>query len=195
MILITGGKGYIGRNLNVPNSEKIDDEIDILNINRWCRGKLEGIIHLAAISRVKHCEANPIEALRVNVAGTGAMLELARREKAWVIFASSLEAENSNSIYALTKRFGEELCNYYSHRYGLEIVVIRLGDIIGKDNHSTKAIPTIESQIKKGKPVTIINPKQLFNLTHIEVVTMTLGDIVDSLKERYNSKSKIIING
>ena len=191
MILITGAKGYIGRNLHIPNSICIDKEVEITRLNQLQRGQIEGIIHLAAISRVKMCEINPVQAVNTNVTGVTSMLELARRKKAWVIFVSSIEA--INSIYGLTKKFGEELCKYYAHKYGIRVVVVRLGDVVGKDNHPTKAIPTLRVRIKDGKPIVLMKPKQKFHLLHIDTVTMTLQNIVNKMKEAYESKSKITI--
>lgn len=193
MILITGGKGYIGRNLSIANSQSIDREIEITELHQQERGQVEGIIHLAAISRVRHCEEDPVNASKTNVVGVTSMLELARRSNSWVVYISSIEAKEKRNIYGLTKWFGEELCRYYSERYGLRIVVLRLGDVIGKDNHPTKAIPKIDRLIKAGKNVILHNPKQLFHLLHIHTVNITLQNLVKELKVVHKSKSKIIV--
>ena len=101
-MLITGSSGFIGRTL-VKNIEGIPCDIsssdtkpncdvtnvdDIINSSKDC----DGIIHLAALSRVADCESEPQICIDININGTKKVLDaaiIAGINK--IVFASSSE--------------------------------------------------------------------------------------------------------
>lgn len=105
-----------------------------------------GIIHLAAILS-SQCEIDPLLAFGVNVTGTFNVLEAARRESVGKVVATSsaaaLEAAEPVppldedtllaplGVYGMTKMVGEEWCQFYHRRFGLDTRVGRPGAVVG----------------------------------------------------------------
>lgn len=103
------------------------------------------VIHLAALTDVKHCERNPTKCFEVNVQGSQTLLEICRKRNLKLIFLSTshvyglpkknpiqeMHPKNPLSIYAASKLCGEILCESYSKTYDMDIAIIRLFSIYG----------------------------------------------------------------
>jgi len=162
MILVSGYEGFIGKKL-------------CKKLTNWCCSppdictpsfhKVEGVIHLAAISSWKDAERDKVECVRVNVLGTATMLEYARLNKAWFIYVTTTE---EHSFYSLTKRMGEELCHYYATNYGMKVVVLRLGNIYG--GGSKRYVSMLMKKAREGKQVRVKNPNWILRPIHISKV-------------------------
>jgi UDP-glucose 4-epimerase len=131
------------------------------------------IVHLAALSGIKDCESNPEEAFKVNVEAVFSLLEQASEAKVKrFLFASSgavfsgrklpkylkhFEAEEyvrPQGMYASSKYFGENLCEFYSDK--IETVVLRLANVYGPySEHKTSAIHKFTQNIIKNQPLQI----------------------------------------
>ena len=123
----------------------------------------DAVVHLAAASSV---DASWDEVLADNVTGTYSVFEAARRAGVRrVVLASSnhtigmYEAEAApaiygladertfdaltparpDSLYGVSKVFGEALGRLYSDRYGLEVVCLRIGTVLADDD-PTRAV-------------------------------------------------------
>ena len=108
-ILITGSEGLIGSLLCKKLSKKykivrFDKKLghDILNydqIKRKMKG-CDGVLHLAAMSRVITAHQKPKEAVENNIIGTTNILECIRKNnpKIWCVYGSSRE------VYGETKK-------------------------------------------------------------------------------------------
>ncbi len=78
-ILLTGGTGRLGQaiqksrlflNLSAPPKEKLDIT-DINAVHKYFKAHaISAVIHCAALARIALCEADPIEAMDINVTGT-----------------------------------------------------------------------------------------------------------------------------
>jgi nucleoside-diphosphate-sugar epimerase len=107
--------------------------------------KIEVVYHLAArLSAV--AEEDPIAAWHINVGGLRNVLEAARSTGARQVFCPSSIAVfgpetprinvpqetvmRPTTIYGIAKVTGELLCNYYFHRYGLDVRGIRYPGVI-----------------------------------------------------------------
>ena len=119
----------------------VGDLNDIESLRAAMRG-IEVVVHLAATS-----DEAPFmeELLEPNVIGVYNVLEAARLEKVRrVVFASSIQAvgfnghdqseptgvamlPRPNSMYGVTKVWGETLGRYYHDKHDLEFVAVRLG--------------------------------------------------------------------
>jgi len=175
-ILVTGHKGFVGKNL-IKELENRDAEVVTLqdqnkkriDIRNWQKIKdvdnLDMIYHLAAVTYVPFSFENPRKTYEVNVSGTLNMLELGRInniEK--FIFMSSYVYGNPQYIpinekhpvnplnpYAKSKVMGENLCKSYNNDFNLNCTIFRPFNIYGNKQKPNFLIPTIIKQLKMGK--------------------------------------------
>jgi UDP-glucose 4-epimerase len=135
---------------------------------------VEVVFHLGAIPSVPRSVADPLRTHRVNVDGTLAVLEAARRAEARrVVYAASSSVygdsevlpkvetmpPNPRSPYALQKYAGEAYCRLYHELYGLETVALRYFNVFGprQDPGSAYAavVPRFATACLRGAPATI----------------------------------------
>jgi len=200
-VLITGSSGFIGSALKrlleemgteiIPFDIKdspLDDVRDFPALQSKVLG-IDGIVHLAAVSRVKIAHENPLECVNTNIGGIINVLESVRlihsdNNFPWVIFGSSREVYGESAIlpvnesstrkainvYGVSKLSGEELCKVYSENYGLEIRVLRFSNVYtGKNDHLDRVIPKFILQAFNDEDL-IINGtgEEIFDFTYID---------------------------
>jgi nucleoside-diphosphate-sugar epimerase len=122
------------------------------------------VFHLAGIAALPVCQTDPREAYDVNVAGTGAVLEAARRAGVRRVVFSSTSAvyERTKSaplqedapiapdlVYACTKQAAELLCRGYALNYGLDVVVCRFFNVFGPHQDVLRASPPFTSYVAR----------------------------------------------
>jgi len=109
---------------------------------------VDAVVHMAAILSAVG-EQNPMRCWDVNMNGTLNVLEVAReREMAQVLVPSSIAAfgpetprDNTpqetvlkpRTMYGVTKVAGELVCDYYFHKYGLDVRGLRYPGIISAE--------------------------------------------------------------
>lgn len=106
--------------------------------------KVETIYHLASLLSAKG-EKQPDLCWHINVDGLRNVLNVAREHSLQVFWPSSIAvfgpdtpkydvpqagAEDPATMYGITKVTGELLCEYYAHRYGVDVRSVRLPGII-----------------------------------------------------------------
>jgi UDP-glucuronate 4-epimerase len=132
-------------------------------------GGFDVIVHLAARAGVRPSIEEPLLYSQVNVDGTTAMLELARRLGVRrFVFASSSSVYGNNrkvpfsetdtverpiSPYAATKRAGELLCHTYHHLYGLSVVCLRFFTVYGPRQRPDLAIHKFTRLLSEGREI------------------------------------------
>jgi UDP-glucose 4-epimerase len=190
-ILITGGCGYVGRELVnslyethdiyiVDNLSSGVDRLDKLNIKKnkiynidICDEiavskllkslKPDVIVHLAALHFIPDCEKNPKDAAHTNINGTINLLANAPEYSKFIftssaaVYAPSNKPLTENStigpmdIYGWTKLHGEHYATYYSKIRDLDLIIVRLFNVIGPGETNPHILPEIISQIKSNK--------------------------------------------
>lgn len=199
-ILITGSSGFIGSALKRLLGEKgieiitydikenpMDDVRNFSSLQAKFIG-VDGVVHLAAVSRVKIAHENPLECINTNIGGTINVLESVREfisenGRPWVIFGSSREVygepvklpvvETSHrkaiNVYGVSKLSGEELCKVYAENYGLKTRVLRFSNVYtGVNDHLDRVIPKFILQAFNREDL-VINGlgEEIFDFTYI----------------------------
>jgi UDP-glucuronate 4-epimerase len=129
----------------------------------------DAVVHLAARAGVRPSLADPLLYSQVNLDGTVAVLEAARRLGARrFVFGSSSSIYGSNtkvpfsegdpverpiSPYAATKRGGELLCHTWHHLYGMSVVALRFFTVYGPRQRPDLAIHAFTRRMLEGRPV------------------------------------------
>lgn len=165
----------------------VGDISSINDLKRALEGvrDLRGIVHLAAVPGLERCRKDPSRAVATNVLGTFNVLEVARMmDVERFIFASSAavygvpkEAPIREghplkpiNLYGVTKLAGEKLVEAFNYSYGLDTVVLRLGNVfgVGLFTYWETVIPRFVRLALEGKPLTIYGDgKQSRDFIHV----------------------------
>ncbi len=86
--------------------------------------RLDYVLHLAGIEAYLNGEDVSIETLEANSIGSKSLLDLARKHSARFLLASTI-----NVFFA--KRFAEALTSEYGQKKGVNVRIVRLGDVYG----------------------------------------------------------------
>lgn len=208
MILITGSSGLVGTALRkVLDGRGIawrPFDIDNCPAQDTCRTDalveaaegVQGIVHLAAVSRVVWAENDPQRTQRVNVDALDGLLRhvMSRREKPWVIFASSREvygeqeqlpvAESAALLpmntYARSKVAGERLMGE-AREQGLLGQIVRFSNVFGSiDDHKDRVVPAFARTAAQGGNVRVDGAENTFDFTHISDVARGLATVCEA---------------
>jgi UDP-glucuronate decarboxylase len=202
-VLVTGGAGFIGSwlcdvlvnfgakvtvidDLSTGRLKNIDHLTSNLNFklveSDVCKfkseEKFEIILHMAGHASPDEYMVHPIETLQTSAFGTEKMAELARKNNALLLFASTSEVYGDaevvptpesywgkvnpigpRSCYDEGKRFAEALLMAYSKQYGLNVRVPRIfnsyGPRLREDGLYGRAMSRFILQAQTNQPITI----------------------------------------
>lgn len=191
-LLITGARGFVGRNLvetlkavrdGKDRTRGLPTDLDILECTRQTTaGELDGfcaeadfVFHLAGVNRPQREEAF----LEGNRDFTGALLSALERHgnTCPVLLASSIQAERDNP-YGRSKRAGEELVRAHGEKTGARVLIYRLPNLFGKwcrPNYNS-VVATFCHNIARDLPITVNDPAVVLTLSYIDdVVDAFLG--------------------
>lgn len=126
MITITGSEGFIGKHLNIPDTQRIDLKLghDICDLEEVG----DVVIHLAAVSFIPDTFNRPEETMRVNMMGLAHIIRLCKEKGAKLVFASSSGVVDPQSPYSYTKLWGEQMIR----DSGIDYVILRFGNVYGE---------------------------------------------------------------
>lgn len=201
-ILITGAKGFVGRNL-VENLKCIRDgknrtrpnihvdniyEYDIDNaqaqLDAYC-SDCDFVFNLAGVNRPK----DPAEFKTGNYGFASTLLDTLKKynNKCPVMLSSSLQATLAGrfgtSEYGLSKRDGEDLFFRYADETGAPVYVYRFPNLVGKwvrPNYNS-AVGTFCNNIAKDLPITVNDPSVELEMLFIDDL---IEEMYDALEDR-----------
>ena len=183
-ILVTGAKGFVGKNLIAQLENKgytdifqYDVQTDKALLEKYTK-ECQFVFHLAGVNRPK----DESEFMKGNFGFTSELLELLKKNnnKAPVLITSSIQAEKNNP-YGISKRAGEDLLFSYSKETGAKVLVYRFSNLFGKwskPNYNT-VVATFCYNIANGLDIQISNPDAELELCYID-------DVLDELTRAMN---------
>ncbi|MCD7471588.1 UDP-glucuronate 4-epimerase 1 [Datura stramonium] len=162
------------------------------------------VMHLAAQAGVRYAMENPNSYVHSNIAGLVTLLEACKNANpqpaiVWassssvyglnekVPFSESDRTDQPASLYAATKKAGEEITHTYNHIYGLSITGLRFFTVYGPWGRPDMAYFSFTRNILQGKPITVYRGKNRVDLardfTYIDdVVKGCIGSLDTSGK-------------
>lgn len=213
MILITGSEGLIGRSLisllrqqdlKVREFDIRRDRLEDIrspDAIRTAMHGIEGVVHLAAVSRVVWAQNYPILAKSVNIAGLENILEAIseRNPRPWIIFASSREVYgqatdfpvhedapyNPLNTYAETKVKGEQLI-HQAISDGICANICRFSNVYGAvSDHRDRVAVAFARTAAFGGEIRIDGEGNIFDLTYVSDVVKGLYNLIQATHRRH----------
>lgn len=226
-IAVTGSAGLIGRALCLAllhagyAVREIDlafstDDVrygNILDRERMeaLLADVDGVVHLAAVSRVMLAEQNPELCWAVNSGGTEQLVELLARTapQAWLLFVSSREVYgqatrfpcsehtpfNPLNVYARSKVAGEQIVERVRDR-GAIAGIVRLSTVYGGSNdHPTRLIPAFMAAAIQNSEFRIDGENTFVDPTFLDDVIQGLILLVRRLFRRHSFSPVHFVSG
>lgn len=190
-ILITGAKGFVGRNLvsqlhNIQSGKarnysvsgtdlkvfEYDIDSDPAELDVYCKNA-DFVFNLAGVNRPK----DQAEFMKGNFGFASTLLDTLKKynNTCPVMISSSSQAALDNP-YGESKRAGENLLFDYAKETGAKVLVYRFPNVFGKwcrPNYNS-AVATFCNNIANDLPIQVNDPSVVMNLVYVD-------DVVDEL--------------
>lgn len=188
-VLITGAKGFVGKNLaaqlrNISEGKakcaglsavsvyEYDMDTEPVLLEEYCRD-CDFVFHLAGVNRPKEQK----EFMDGNLGFTSTLLAALKkhRNSCPVMLSSSTQAALDNP-YGESKKAGEELLLQYGRETGAKVLIYRFPNVFGKwcrPNYNS-AVATFCHNVAHGLPITVNDPAVQMTLVYIDDVVEEL---------------------
>jgi UDP-glucose 4-epimerase len=212
-VLVTGSSGLIGRvareALGRAGVATVGLDLvasgaewgDVRDFDRVCEAVAgcEGVLHLAAVSRVVSAEQDPERCWATSVGGTRNLLDAiaGSQQRPWLVFASSREVYGNLdaakpvdedaprrpvNVYGRSKVGGEELVEE-ARSTGLRACTVRFSNVFGRTaDHADRVIPAFVRAAITGASLRVDGADHTFDFTHVDDVARGLVALTDSLE-------------
>ena len=188
-IVVTGGDGFIGRNLRVRLREL--GHTDVVSATRGtgeaalraALAQADFVFHLAGANR----PVDPNEFTQVNARFTATLCAALRANgrPVPIVYSSSAQA-SLGTPYGRSKRAGEVEVERYGTATGSRIVVLRLTNVFGKwcrPNYNS-VVATFCHNIARGLPITVHDPAAPLRLLYVDDVVHAMIQMLDPADAR-----------
>ena len=198
-VLVTGAKGFVGKNLvcalnNLKDGKdrtrpniKIDEvyEYDIdsntSELDEYCKNA-DFVFNLAGVNRPK----DPEEFKKGNFGFASSLLETLKKygNKCSVMISSSIQATligRYDGEYGRSKRDGENLLFDYANKTGAKVLVYRFPNLFGKwcrPNYNS-AVATFCNNVANDLPITINDRSTELELLYIDDLVYEMFDALE----------------
>ena len=180
-ILITGARGFVGKNLVCELKNRgyrelflYDVDSDPSLLEQACR-ECGFVFHLAGINRPK----DEADFMKGNFGFTDSLLGTLKkyRSRAGILISSSIQAALDNP-YGRSKKAGEDLLRAYGEETGAPVFIYRLPNVFGKwcrPNYNS-VVATFCNNVAHDLPITVNDPATELSLVYIDdVVSEFIG--------------------
>ncbi len=200
-ILVTGAKGFVGKNLcaalkcikdgkdktrpNITIGEIFEYDIDTDQtlLDGFCRDA-DFVFNLAGVNRPQNAE----EFMEGNFGFAGTLLDTLKKHKNTcpVMISSSIQATcigRYDSDYGRSKKAGEELVFSYGEETGAKVLVYRFPNLFGKwcrPNYNS-AVATFCNNIANDLPIQVNDRSVLLELLYIDDL---VNEMLDALEDK-----------
>ena len=215
-ILVTGAKGFVGKNLcealkNIRDGKdrsrpliKVDEvwEYDIDSVYEqlqdWCQ-KADFVFNLAGVNRPKETS----EFMEGNFGFASTLLDTLKKygNTCPVMLSSSQQASLTgrfgNSEYGRSKKAGEDLFLEYSKETGAEVHIYRFPNLFGKwcrPNYNS-AVATFCNAFANDLPYTVNDPSVELELLYIDDLVTEMLDALEGKEHRCEFDGLEVIDG
>lgn len=188
-ILVTGAKGFVGRNLvsqlrNIRDGKarwysigqdiaiyEYDIDSDISELDEYCRNA-DFVFNLAGVNRPD----DPREFMEGNYGFASTLLDTLKKHQNTcpIMLSSSIQAtlqgRFSDSEYGKSKKAGEELFFTYAEETGAKVLVYRFPNLFGKwcrPNYNS-VVATFCNNIANDQPITVNDRATELELVYID---------------------------
>lgn len=186
-VLITGSRGFIGKNLVVALSRnkelviKTFDANDDPSVLEAALMQADFVYHFAGVNRPR----NPEEFKTGNADSTAAIVAILEKadRKIPILLTSSIQAERDNP-YGVSKKAAEEILADYHKRTGAPVFIYRLPGVFGKwsrPDYNT-VVATFCHNIARGLEIKISDP-------HAEIELVYIDDVIRHFTGHVNQPS------
>ena len=183
-VLVTGAKGFIGRNLiseleRRENVEVMPFDIDspAEALEEYCR-ECNFVFNLAGVNRPEHTE----EFMEGNFGFASTLVQTLKKYQNTcpIMNSSSIQAALDNP-YGKSKKAGEDMLYAYGKEVGAEVYVYRFPNVFGKwcrPNYNS-AVATFCNNIANGLPIQVNDRSTVMHLVYIDDVVEELLQALD----------------
>lgn len=189
-VLVTGARGFVGRNLVVMLGKQADVEIigydlgDPSSVLDEGLAQADVIFHLAGVNRPE----KPEDFATGNAGFTQAICDslISLKRTPLIILSSSIQAALDNP-YGVSKRAAEDALIKYSGQTGARVVIFRMKNVFGKwcrPNYNS-GVATFCHNIARNLPITISDRGNEVNLVYVDDVCAAMMEAAGILAPDY----------
>lgn len=199
-ILITGAKGFVGKNLvanlynikngknrtrsfSIDNIYEFDVDTDIFLLDEYCQNA-DFVFNLAGVNRPQNNE----EFMKGNFGFASTLIDILKKynNTCPVVLSSSIQATligRYDSDYGRSKKVGEELFFDYAKETGAKVFVYRFPNLFGKwcrPNYNS-AVATFCNNIANDLPIQV-------NDRNIQLELLYIDDLIEEMFDAIEGK-------